>query len=615
MKFNILYTGTWGAIMAIFPFQAGKKIRYLYAYITKNDTQFLLTKITNRLKYFFCNKRLYQLWIDKYEPSKSEVNQQINTRLQYEPTISMVIRLDNIPNEAFPELLRSIVNQSYPHWELCIAYINSTDQKINNIIGSYEEGESRIKILHLNENDRGTAHSREVLSLITGGYISFLEQDCTLAPFALFEVARAINNNPGVDVLYSDEDTLSEDGTRRYQPQFKPDWSPDTLRSCNYIHHLLVLSKELLTQIDCIMEQREGDISYDLSFRATEKARSIVHIPQVLYHSRSSRTSAVFAENNPKGTIADRGQTIVADHLYRTGMKGTVQQGLLEGSYTINYQREGDPLISIIIPSNNHTDDLEKCVRSILDKSSYKQYEIIIADNNSTDDAVAALYDRYSKDERIKLIRWDKPFNFSAINNFAVRSAAGSILLFLNNDTEVINPNWLQEMLAFAVRNDVGAVGAKLYYPDGTIQHAGIILGIRGVTGHAHRHYPHDSPGYMGRLKIVQNVSAVTGACLMTRKDIFEEINGFDESYPVAFSDLDLCLKYLAKGYLNVWTPYAEMYHDESKTRGYEDISKSTRFRDEFEIFKKKWPQYLTRGDVYYNINLTLEREDFLIKL
>jgi len=575
----------------------------------------LLVKIKNKVKYYYYQKRLYPIWIRENEPSKKELGKQKSINFLNGPRISIIVPTFNTPKVFVIDMVESAINQTYSNWELCIADGGSQGTEPGGILRSYADRDRRIKIKFLHENMGIAENSNEAISLATGEYIAFLDHDDILAPFALFEIIKAINGNPDADFIYSDEDIISEDGKTRAYPQFKPDWSPDMLRSCNYICHLTTISKALLDHVGCFRKGFEGSQDHDLILRATEHSNKIVHIPKVLYHWRT-HDSSVAMNMTEKMYALNSGKKAVADHLKRIGLNGTVENGMFPGSYKVNYHINDLPLVSIIIPNNNHADDLKKCINSIVEKSTYKNYEIVIAENNSSEVSIFELYKQLENSSYIKIIEWGKPFNYSAVTNFAVKHSIGSVLLFLNNDTEIINPDWLQELLEHALRNDIGAVGAKLYYPDDTVQHAGIILGLGGITGHGHRYFPRDSHGYAGRLKVVQNVSAVTGACLMTRRSIFEQVDGFDEEYPLAFSDIDFCLKIREKGRLIVWTPFAELYHDESKTRGYEDtLDKQMRFRKELELFRRKWKHVIDKCDPYYNVNLTREKEDFSIRI
>ena len=557
----------------------------------------------------------YEVWIKINEPTEEELTAKKNIKFKYEPKISIVVPVWNTPKKFLIDMIESVLNQTYSNWELCIVDGNSKEKHVKETLEHYTLKDKRIKVKYLKENKGIAGNSNEAIALATGEYIAFLDHDDVLAPFALYEVVRAINENEDVDFIYSDEDKITEDGLKRFDPFFKPDFSPDTLRSYNYICHLSVVKKALLNEAGWFREGYDGSQDYDLILRCTEKAKKIVHIPKILYHWRISDNSVAQDPKN-KMYAYDAAKKALKDHLDRIGLKGKVSDGPFLGSYKIDYDISYHHKVSIIIPNKDHKEDLEKCITSIINKSTYKNYEIIIVENNSKEKKTFEYYEYLqNKYNNIVLLEWKDKFNYSAVNNFASKYANGDILLFLNNDTEVINENWIEEMLMYAQRKDVGAVGAKLYYPDDTIQHGGVILGIGGIAGHSHKFFPRASFGYFRRLVVVQNLSAVTGACLMMRKDVFNEVEGFDEGYPLAFSDVDICLKVREKGYLVVWTPYAELYHHESKSRGYEDTpEKQERFKKEIELFKKKWGHILEKGDPYYNPNLTLEKEDFSIK-
>jgi glycosyltransferase involved in cell wall biosynthesis len=577
-------------------------------YIKNNGLKAFLFKAKKEIT----DENLYDLWIKKYEPNKSELERQKVFKFSHQPKISIFVPVWNTSKKFLTDMIESVLNQTYSNWELCIADGGSKETHVKELLEEYTKKDNRIKVKYLPENKGIVGNSNEALSLATGDYIALLDHDDTLAPFALFEIVKAINENPDADFVYSDEDKISEDGSKRFDPHFKPDWSPDTLRSHNYIAHLSIIKKELLDEVGWFKEGYEGSQDYDLILRCTEKANKIVHIPRILYHWRMSQNSTA---GNPAAKLYayDAAKKALTDHINRIGFKGRVSDGLFLSSCKIDYDIIESPKVSIIIPNKDHKNDLERCINSIIDKSTYKNYEIIIVENGSTERSAFDYYDNITKRYNfIKILSWGDAFNYSAVNNFAAYHANGKILLFLNNDVEVINKNWLEEMIMYVQRKDVGAVGAKLYYPDGKIQHAGVILGLGGIAGHSHKYYPKLSNGYVGRLKIIQNLSAVTGACLMMRKEVFNEVGGFDEEYSLAFSDLDICLKVRKRGYLIVWTPYAELYHYESKTHGFEDTpEKQERFNKEIELFRKKWGYILENGDPYYNPNLTLDRDDF----
>ena len=590
-------------------------IRKSIYYIRNFGFNAFVIKVRNKIVSMLSGERQYQIWIKKNEPNESGLEAQRHQGFEYEPKISIITPVFNTRKKILIEMIESVISQIYANWELCIADGNSKEQDVREILQVYANKNNRINIRFLQENKGIVGNSNEALSASAGDFVTFLDHDDKLSPFALYEIVNAINKNPDSDFIYSDEDILSYNGRKRLKPHFKPDWSPDTLRSYNYITHLTVIRRDLLDKIGWFREGFDGSQDYDLILRATEHAKKIIHIPKNLYHWRESKGSAA---GNPFAKIYayDAAKKALSEHLQRIGLKGEVYNSPLWGIYTIKYKIEGNPMISIIIPNNNHAETLKKCVNSILDKSEYKNYEIIIVENNSEEKEIFDYYKEISKLNNVKIVEWNNPFNYSAINNFGVRHSGGEILLFLNNDTEAINNDWLERMLEHAQRKVVGAVGAKLYYPNHTIQHAGVILGIGGVAGHSHKDYDGKDFGYFNRLKITQNLSAVTGACLMMRKEVFTQVEGFDESYPYAFNDVDLCMKIRDKGYLIIFTPHAELYHHESKTRGYEDTpEKLKRFYKEIELFKQKWGNILEKGDPYYSPNLTLDKEDFSIRI
>jgi len=459
-------------------------------------------------------------------------------------------------------------------------------------------------------------NTNAAIELATGDFVGFLDHDDCLAPSALFEVVLALQEYAEVDLIYSDEDKLSFNGKKRFEPHFKPTYSPDFLRSMNYITHFLVIRKSLGDQTGWFRNGYEGAQDYDLTLRIAEHARFIIHIPKVLYHWRKwSSSSTNTPDISPAKKLAnENGKKALREHLERCELKGTVEDGPSPTAYQVRYSIADNPLVSIIILNRDHADDLRKCIYSIKGKSTYHNYEIIIVENSSRDDDTLLLYDELQKDPSIRIVDYKEPFNFSGANNYAASLASGSILLFLNNDIEVLSKDWLERMLEHALRKEVAIVGSKLYYPNGTIQHAGVILEIGGFAGHSHKYLPGKSKGYINRLRLIQNYSAVTGACMMIRKEVFNELGGFDEEYALAANDIDLCLMALSKGYLVVWTPYSELYHHESKTRGSENTKvKRERFSREVARFRKKWSVVLDQGDDYYNPNLTLSSEDFSI--
>ncbi len=561
------------------------------------------------------DKSPYNIWIKKNEPKIIELIRQKQSRFNISPRISIIVPVFNTPKAFLIDMIKSVLNQTYKNWELCIADASDNKDGINKILKEFMKKDRRIKVKFLDQNNGIAVNTNEAISLSTGNYICLLDHDDTLAPFSLYEIVKVINDLPDTDFIYSDEDKISENSETRFCPHFKPDFSPDLLKSYNYICHLSVFKRTLGEKLGWFRIGYDGSQDYDLILRASKIADRIVHIPKILYHWRVSENS-MSGEIKLKTYAFDSSKLALKDDLKRNNISGTVQDGMYLDSYRVSYHIEKKPVVSIIIPNHNHADDLKNCIDSILLKSTYKNIEIIIVENNSDQESVFELYEQYKMFKNIKIINWDKPFNYSSVNNYAINYSSGEYILLLNNDTVVISENWLENMIEHLQRKEVGAVGAKLYYPDDTIQHAGIIIGIRGLPVHSHLNFQKDNCGYMGRLMVVQNLSAVTAACMMVKKELFLEVGGFDEDYTLAYGDVDFCLKIRQKGYLIVWTPYTELYHYESKTRGYEDTpEKQKRFQSEIALFKQKWCDWLKKGDPYYNPNLTLSKSDFSLNI
>ncbi len=531
------------------------------------------------------------------------------------PKISILVPLYNTPDNFLKEMIDSVKGQTYKNWELCLA--DGSDAEHNNVqkyCVALAKKDSRIKYVKLAENKGISENTNECLKLSTGDYISLFDHDDLLHPSVLFEYVREINDSEA-DFIYCDELTFTEenDEVNIVLKHHKPEFSPDTLRSYNYICHFTCFSRKLYEMVGGFNKEYDGSQDYDLILRLTEKAKKIVRIPKLLYFWRSHKLSVASA-TEAKPYVVNAAERALAAHLERQNIKGTIKNATVPTTYKIDYEIIGNPLVSIIIPTKDHIDDLDVCLRSIYSKSTYENFEIVVVENNSTEAETFEYYkDIQKKHDNLRVVFWEeKVFNYSAINNFGAKFVSGEYILLLNNDIEVITPDWIEEMLMFAQRKDVGAVGAKLYYPDDTIQHAGVIVGLGGVAGHSHKYFDRKNPGYMARTVIAQNLSACTAACLLIRRDVFDEVDGIDEKFAVAFNDIDLCMKIRDAGYLIVFTPYAEFYHYESKSRGLENSpEKAERFNGEIRRFKSKWGKQLEKGDPYYNPNLTLDREDF----
>ena len=560
----------------------------------------------------------YERWIRERENRDENIEGQRKEILEDNPVISIVMAVYRTPIPLLRKAIQSVQTQTFPDWELVIANGSSYDSAIQYLLQEAADNDSRIKIITLEENLGIARNMNAALAAAAGDWVTFLDHDDMLAPFALYEVAETIRLRHKADFIYSDEDHMAADGKKRFEPHFKPSFSPETLLSYNYICHMIVIKKNLVAKIGNFRPEMEGSQDYDLILRAVEKASCVVRIPKILYHWRTSPTSV---SDNPESKLHaySAARAALTDCLKRRKLDGEVHDGQFLSSYQITYRIPENTKVSVIIPNKDHAGDLAEALESVEKASRFPgspEIEIVIIENGSTDKAVFELYLKLKKNPGVKIIEWKEGFNYSALNNFGVKHASGNILLFLNNDVRSLNDDWIIRMVEYAVQENIGAVGAKLYYPDLTIQHAGIVVGIQNIAGHAHKNFHRNAFGYMNRLKIIQNVSAVTGACLAVRKSVFEEAGGMDEKFAFAFNDVDLCLKFLKHGYRNIFTPFAELIHHESKTRGYEDTSeKRRRFEEECKLFQKKWKDFLLTGDPYYNPNLTLQKEDFSIKV
>ena len=584
-------------------------------YLKKNGLRATVYRVLKGAGPMPVDKRKLKKIAKDYYISAQRREQEENAQFPKDIKFSVLVPLYNTPDSFLKAMIESVQAQTYKNWELCLADGSDSEHSfVGEICKKYADGDRRIKYEKLEKNLGISENTNACIRMATGEYIALFDHDDLLHPSALYEVMRAICEH-GADFIYTDENTFSEEPRDAYNPHFKPDFSPDTLRSYNYICHLSVFLRELLDSVGYFRSEYDGSQDYDLILRLTEKAKKVFHIRKILYYWRAHKNS-VAQDVGAKPYTVTAAKKALAAHLERCGLKGEVLDSSVPTTYHIKYEIDGNPLISVIIPNKDHTDDLDICLKSLYEKSSYKNFEVIIVENNSTEKETFEYYEAIAqKHGNVKIVKWEGNFNYSAINNFGVNYAKGEFILLLNNDVEIINGSCLEEMLMFAQRKDVGAVGAKLYYSDDTVQHAGVILGLGGTAGHAHKHFGRSHPGYMARASIAQNLSACTAACLMMRRDVFDEVGGLDESFEVAFNDVDLCMKIRKKGYLVVFTPYAELYHYESKSRGNDSTpEKLERFRGEIDRFKEKWQKQFDDGDPYYNPNLTLTRDDFSLK-
>ena len=535
------------------------------------------------------------------------------------PKISIVVPLYNTPLNFLEELLDSVVNQTYRNWELCCVDAGQ-DTAVGQHVQARAKADPRIRYQKLTENEGIAGNTNHGFELATGDYIALLDHDDILHPCALWYTAQAIVEQ-GADFVYTDEATFEGKVENVVLYHFKPDFMLDNLRSNNYICHLTTFSKVLMEQAGGgERAEYNGSQDYDLFLRLTEKARKIAHIPHALYYWRSSPNSTA-SDISAKTYCIDAGIAALKAHYARCGVAVddvTLIPGT-PGYYKTDYTMAHPGRVSILIPTCDHIRDLETCVESIYARTTYPDFEILLIENNSKEEQTFRSYERMQKEhpDTLKVLTWQgKGFNYSALNNFGARYATGEYLLLLNNDTEVITPGWLEEMVMYAQQKRVGCVGAKLLYPDDTIQHAGVGFGIGGVAGHLHKYFPATSDGYMGRLNYVQDVYGDTAACLLIRKEIYDEVHGLDESYAVAFNDVDFCVRVREAGYTNVFTPFAQLYHYESKSRGMEDNpEKQKRFQGEVLRFQARWGDLLAKGDPCTNPNFDIQREDFSLKI
>lgn len=554
----------------------------------------------------------YEEWYRNHRPSEEELERQLRGKFAYMPLISILVPVYNTPESFLKQMIQSVRAQTYGNWELCIANANPGNKEVGDILRIASEKDQRIRVTDVPENEGIAQNTNAALKIASGEYVGLLDHDDLLTKDALYEVVKALNQQEKPEMLYSDEDKVTTDLTEHFQPYMKPDFNLDLLRSNNYICHFFVAKKSLIEDVGAFRGEFNGAQDYDLILRCSEKAAGIAHIPRILYHWRVHKASTA---DNPASKIYafDAGKRAIEEHLKRCGQDGEVSHAKDLGYYRVKYKVKGSPLVSIIIPNKDEVESLDKCLQSI-EKSTYKNYEIIVVENNSVKDETFAYYKKIEA-KGVKVVYWEKGFNYSAINNYGASYAKGDYLLLLNNDVEVITPDWLEEMLGNCQRKEVGIVGVKLYYPDDTVQHAGIIVGIGGIAGNIFVGLPRRYTGYFHKASVQQDLSAVTAACMMVKRSVYEAVKGLDEKLQVAFNDVDFCLRVRKAGYLVVYNPYAELYHYESKTRGSEDTKeKVRRFQSEIEYMRSHHLDILKNGDPMYNRNLTLTKWDYSLK-
>lgn len=555
----------------------------------------------------------YGPWYEDYRVKPEELKQQKKRRWKQEICFSIAVPVYRTPETFLRQMIESVTGQSYGNWELCIANGSPDDKKVRAVLEEYAGRDPRIRVKNL-ENQGIAGNSNAALAMAKGDYVGFLDHDDLLAPNALYEAAAYLEKYPQTDMLYTDEDKVTEDLSVHFQPHLKPDFNLDLLRSNNYICHFLIVKRTLALQAGEFRQEYEGAQDYDFVLRCADQACRIGHVPEILYHWRTSRSST--ADNPASKMYAyDAGKRAIEAHLQRRGEKGEVSLKKDLGFYRVVYPVKKQERISVVIPSKDQWETLKACLDSIREKTTYPDYEIIVVENNSREPETFEYYKTIDGKDNIRVITWDKPFNYSAINNFGIRHASGQYVICLNNDIQVITGGWMEELLGVCQREEVGVVGAKLYYPDDTIQHAGIVVGIGGIAGSLFVGMKRERSGYLHKASLMQDLSAVTAACMMVKKKAFEEAGGFEEKLAVAFNDVDLCLKIREKGYLVVYDPYVEMYHYESKTRGREDTKeKVRRFQGEIEYMRTRWIGILKEGDPCYNKNLSLSKWNYSLK-
>ncbi len=619
--------------MKITPYRIGKGIRYLKRYGPKAFLHRLRDKMEPE-------DVPYGPWLERHTPDRAELSRQARRagELAVRPQFCIVVPCFQTPENYLREMMDSVRAQSYGMWQLCLADASPSGE-LGGVVSSYcaQYGETRILYRHLGQNYGIAGNTNEGASMAEGDWIGFLDHDDLLTPDALFEVAALISRDPGVEAVYSDEDQAEEtrQGLRYQNPHFKPEFSPDLLRSNNYITHFFCVSRRVWEETGGFREGFDGAQDYDFILRCTEVAARTGHVPKILYHWRVHGGSTA---DNPfsKMYAYESGKRAIEEHLRRKGQTGEVEMLPPLGFYRVRYAVQGEPFVSILIPNKDEAGTLRRCVASIL-ASSYRNYEIIIIENNSREDATFAYYDELlgasapggggrsarglygegtlPSGQRVRVVVWEGGFNYSAINNFGAGYASGDYLILLNNDIEIITEGWMEEMLGCCQRPEVGIVGARLYYPNDTVQHAGIVVGIDGIAANMFPGLRRGQEGYYHKAALQLNYSAVTAACMMVSAEAFHAVGGLDEGLAVAFNDVDFCLRVGRKGYLVVYDPFVEAYHYESKTRGSEDTKeKVRRFGDEIEFFRDRWADVLKEGDPYYNVNFSLKKCNYSIK-
>ena len=579
-----------------------------------------LSGVIDKMKYKANERKAMCHYGTESFPDDAERERQKNTVFDRMVKISVLTPLWNTPENFLREMIESVQAQTYQNWELCLA--DGSDDAhayVGEICREYAKKDRRIVYKKLEKNGGIAENTNRCLEMATGEYVAPFDHDDLLHPCVLYEYVKVINEKDA-DYIYCDEATFKNgDVNQMITMHFKPDYAIDNLRANNYICHFSMFDKKLLEGTELYRTKFDGSQDHDMILRLTDKARNVVHVPKLLYYWRQ-HAGSVSSGVEAKPYVVESARGAVADHLRRHGFSNfkITSTRAFETIFKITYEIIGEPKISIIIPNKDHVEDLRRCITSIIEKSTYDNYEIIVVENNSETREIFAYYEELANNPAVKIITYKGDFNYSAINNLGVSEASGEYVLLLNNDIQIITVNWMEELLMYAQRPDVGAVGAKLYYPDKTIQHAGVVIGLGAhrTAGHVHYRQKRENLGYMGRLCYAQNMSAVTGACLLVKKALYEEAGGLDESFAVSLNDVDFCLKLRRLGYLNVFTPFAEAYHYESASRGSDMTGEAAaRYNAESARFREKWKAELEAGDPYYNPNFSLDKSDFSLRV
>ena len=548
----------------------------------------------------------YDTWLRIMRVSRQELFEQRKTKFSYAPKFSVVVPLYHTPAKFLKDLVRSMMYQSYANWELCLVNASPEDVHLTSLLENWAMRDKRIRVIRLEKNLGIAQNTNAGIAASTGEFIAFLDHDDFLEPDALFCYADALNKDKTIDVFYSDEDKTDEYAAHYFYPHFKSDFNIDLLHANNYMCHFLAVRKSLVDTVGGLNEKFDGAQDYDFVLRLTENTKKIYHCPRILYHWRCSNQSTAANQGNKMYAI-HAGKAALNAHYKRIGWNARAQEGAVDGWYQTKFTLKEEPLVSILIPNKDHTDDLDVCLNSFFERADYQNYEFIIIENNSVLPETFAYYEKIEKEhDNVKVVYWEAGFNYSAINNFGFKFAKGDYIMLLNNDVELITPDIFQSMLGFCMRPEVGIVGAKLLYNDHTVQHAGVLVGAGGLADHVFKGIHEDDPGYMGRAISSQDVSAVTAACLLVKRSVYEEVGGLEDEFQVAFNDVDFCLKVRKAGYLIVYDADVKLFHYESKSRGMEDTTERfIRFGNEMMLLNSKWDILSTFVDPYYNPNLS----------